>query len=502
MDNHSLDSDVVKRLSAICRAILASAVFVGYFGVELKTAYAESPSAFSVDRVMPGLTTRIAASAAVLQAPPSHIAQLAQLGLQQFILQNQQLSFDDLAATSPVASPQDFSQMQRYFANLYQNLTPSKTIKIGAQTFECIPIKQQPSLRLSGGIDTPPGTNAPRPGRSILGYQNMDCGKDEIPLKQASLAQIASHQTLRDYFSKDQGLSRRLTDQLYHFQTPSSTPVPQMPHPQNGDSILSDGFVHRYAVMYGDYPQAIGLSANLNLWSPMTSGSDMSLAQSWIVGGSGNATQTLESGWQVWSGVDPVKSAPFVYSTQDNYSNTGCYDLDCVGFVQVTNQIVFAVLAENEYSVFNGRQRTLGVTWVRKATNGNWWLNLNGIWIGYYPSSLFAGGSLASPNSALRVEFGGENTGATPRVQMGSGRHASSGYQHAAFASNLSITSVGGLSQPFQGSIYVTDPLCYSLQDGGSSGPDGTIGRFFYFGGPGTADAGCARIVSSSVSHP
>jgi hypothetical protein len=450
-----------------------------------------STSDLPLDKLMPPLIPGHNLGVARPQALLLGQATPTQQGFVQFFSANQKLTFDDLAATKPVASPQAFLQMKQYFSNLYTNVTPSRTITVGSQTFECIPIRQQPSLRASEPIDSPPESNDPPQGHSLLGYQNMNCGNGEIPLKQTSVPQIANYQTLRDYFAKDQGLARRLTNQSYRFQSPSNIPVPQIPHPGNGaNGTSSDGYVHRYAIKYNQAVQAVGVTAELNVWSPLVSGADMSLSQSWIVDSNGNATQTLESGWQVRMDVDKVKAVPFIYSTQDNYGNTGCYNLDCAGFVQVTNQIVFAVFNNEGYSIVNGAQRTLSVKWLRKSSTGNWWLKLNGIWIGYYPSGLFTG-TLASASPSVTLEFGGENTGATPRVEMGSGRFAASGYRQAAFAGNLAVVSSSGALQPFAGLTYVTNPACYSLQESGPP-PDRVGEVFFYFGGPGTADQNCA----------
>ena len=127
----------------------------------------------AVDLVMPPLRPGFDSEAAKPQAAPSQQSILSQQRFSQFYSNNQRLTFDDLTEAKPVANRQAFSEMKEYFSNLYDNVSPSKTITIGSQTFECIPIRQQPSLRNGNPIDIPPESDDPPQGHSILGYQNI-----------------------------------------------------------------------------------------------------------------------------------------------------------------------------------------------------------------------------------------------------------------------------------------------------------------------------------------
>ena len=128
---------------------------------------------------------------------------------------------------------------------------------------------------------------------------------------------------------------------------------------------------------------------------------------------------------------------------------------------------------------------------------GNWWFAVNNreagpwIWIGYYPASLFNGGL---GERVDWVAFGGEvySSLANPcstRDQMGSGRHASAGWQQAAFQRNLhtqshtsgSITNFNGIPD-----VDVAARRCsndeYTIDSFMNSGT--TWGSYQFFGGP------------------
>jgi hypothetical protein len=417
--------------------------------------------------------------------PVAMTFRLEKSGFDQFLEANKKITFDDVSEVRPVQDLPAFSKMQSYFINLYSGVEVSKSIDVGNQTFDCIPIAQQPSLRGGQSADSPPegGSDA-----SILGYPDKLCDPDQIPIKRVSVSEIAQYQTLKEYLSKDKGIGKRLGTGDYKFLLPS----PQAPFPATGNG--RDGYVHRYAVVISKPLQLSGIRANLNIWSPKTATTDMSLAQTWIAGGSGPGTQTIESGWQVRKGLDLPYAVPFVFWTNNNYAS-GCYNLECAGFVQTTNQVVFGRFADERYSVKGGLQTTMQISWKRKPDNGNWWLMISGVWVGYFPASIFAGGAMVKTDGNLTAYFGGENTGSLPNSEMGSGAFASGGYKNSAFFSNLTALDPGGAAHDVVGTQFVTNSNCYGVALA-ISAPGATPGSYFYFGGPGTADPVCAKSPS------
>jgi hypothetical protein len=130
----------------------------------------------------------------------------------------------------------------------------------------------------------------------------------------------------------------------------------------------------------------------------------------------------------------------FIYFTPDNYGNggltRGCYNLDCSGFVQVSNQYAIGGTFSS-YSTPGGEQKYATVEWFKDGTTGAWWLRRSGVWVGYYPRSLFDSNGIR--DKASRVVFGGEivddrnnpwdnlwgTGGRHTKTDMGSGRKPS-----------------------------------------------------------------------------
>src|SRR6185369_1026606 len=107
----------------------------------------------------------------------------------------------------------------------------------------------------------------------------------------------------------------------------------------------------------------------LNLWNPVVDKDNESISQQWYSGGSGGSTQTLEGGWQVLENkYDTKKAVLFTYWTADNYDKTGCYNLDCSGFVQVNNHWYLGG-TWSSYSTTGGTQWGFEMQW--KYYRGN-----------------------------------------------------------------------------------------------------------------------------------
>jgi len=96
---------------------------------------------------------------------------------------------------------------------------------------------------------------------------------------------------------------------------------------------------HRWAHAYQGV-RNLGGHSRINVWDPPIGANQVfSLVQHWYVAGSGSGLQTAEVGWQVYpakyGNTNPVF---FIYYTSGNYApGTGCYNLDCAGFVQTSS---------------------------------------------------------------------------------------------------------------------------------------------------------------------
>ncbi|KAJ8755768.1 hypothetical protein K2173_024312 [Erythroxylum novogranatense] len=156
----------------------------------------------------------------------------------------------------------------------------------------------------------------------------------------------------------------------------------------------------------------------------------------------------------------------FIYWTRDGYHRTGCYNLECPGFVQTNNRFVIGGPIRPT-SVYGGNHKS-----------GNWWLRVQEQDIGYWPGSIFT--SLAK--KATLINSGGEKQRArihhTP-TQMGSGHFAEEGFGKACFMGQLGyFDNANMFRNPQNLTPTVTNPSCYDLVVGKG-------GKSFFFGGHG-----------------
>jgi hypothetical protein len=166
---------------------------------------------------------------------------------------------------------------------------------------------------------------------------------------------------------------------------------------------------HQHAVAYA-WTQSSGLSARLSVWKPeLDHDTDFSLAQLWVVGGveGGHApelAQTVEAGWQVARGMygDDVPRL-FGYWTPDGYE-TGCYNLACAGFVQVSSTLGLGARFLRHNQADDDADVTVQMMIVKDGPQGDWWLFVDGEWVGYWPRELFTGDGL---REGLRVVTAG-----------------------------------------------------------------------------------------------
>jgi hypothetical protein len=264
---------------------------------------------------------------------------------------------------------------------------------------------------------------------------------------------------------------RRVTlDQLTRFPTVKAFLAKQ---PQG----TTPGGPHRYAFGYQGVTN-YGGNSWLNLWSPS---GDFTLSQQWYVNGSGSGTQTAEGGWVDYPAAFGSQSVLFVYFTADDYTNTGCWNLTCSAFVQTNSSIALGG-AWGNYSTYGGPQ--YGFSLQYQYFQGNWWLNVQGTWLGYYPGSVYNGGPMAS--SSDLTEVGGETyTGGSNWPQMGSGQWASAGNGQAAYQNDIFYIADQNTTAYYSSlTTDETNPNCYTIAYTPSSA-GGSWGTYFYFGGPG-----------------
>ncbi|KAB7764737.1 neprosin family prolyl endopeptidase [Xanthomonas maliensis] len=401
---------------------------------------------------------------------------------QQFWQTQARSDYAHRAATAKVADPTAFAEMQRYLFNRYNGLSVLATLQQGPQVFDCIPQAQQPGMRDGRQAATPPQLAARASQAAAADAQR--CPQGSVPLQRIGIADLARHATLQDFLQSDHR-------PLAASRTTASP------------AAVSDG--HFYSTVFFDTGDAAvtGAGADINLWAPALRNTDenQTISQLWIVGQSDSQqTQTLEVGWEAqpaagWGNLPIV----FIYSTQDGYVHTGCHNLDCADFVQTSNRQILGSTPSAGYSVAGGKQTLMGVEFQRN-TDGNWWLRIDGEWIGYYKAALYSG-ELGEGHAGY-VTAGGEvsSRSGVPSPRMGSGRFASAGYRQAAFQANHFYRDTDMATYPVQAlsNLSVGQPACYTMALVGysypyalgtgvtrtSPAPEMHTGGF-YFGGPG-----------------
>jgi Neprosin len=399
--------------------------------------------------------------------------------------------FSDYAGRVGVAveSEKAFEEMRRHIIDMYEGVqVVSSFIHIGNYV-DCITIESQPTVRRLGltEIAKPPAPS-PReenqriPERGELreaesplkaGLKDrfgnpIACPSGTIPMRRITLEMLTRYPTLRDFFSKE----------------PKGSQLPGVPERQGFLPDWDKTHLHAYADQYVDN---YGGNSWLDLWNPT---GDLSISQHWYSSGSGSSTETVEGGWQVLpSKYNTNDAVLFIYWTADDYNNTGCYNLDCSGFVQISSDWYLGG-TWTTYSSTGDGQWGFQLQW--KLYNGNWWLFLKGGGnieaVGYYPTSLYNGGQMSQ--YATRIAYGGEVARQVGNVwpQMGSGAFAGTGWEYAAYQNSIfyipqnSDDGVGTWA-----SLTTHDEAfstCYTVNYT-SANSGGSWGSYIYFGGPG-----------------
>jgi len=242
---------------------------------------------------------------------------------------------------------------------------------------------------------------------------------------------------------------------------------------------------HQYAwtERFGEHR---GAGSRINVWyDEVARSTEFALSQIWVSRGDGAELETVEVGVQQYPllyGDDLPRL--FVYFTPDGYASGGCYNLTCGGFVQVSSRVLLGgpVAA---HSAVDGAQVELKALWYKDGDGGDWWLQIGGTWVGYYPRDLFDGGGLR--DRADYVGFGGEIIDADPddhtETDMGSGAFPSAGWRRAAYQRDLRSVDLAGDDADLGELVGMrTDAGCYDIEVGDD--PQ-SWGRYFFFGGPG-----------------
>ncbi|KAK9748873.1 hypothetical protein RND81_02G086900 [Saponaria officinalis] len=175
---------------------------------------------------------------------------------------------------------------------------------------------------------------------------------------------------------------------------------------------------------------------------------------------------TIEVGWVVAPSRGSTLPTLFTYWTSDGYKSTGCYNLECPGFVQTYHGTALDGALAN-ISVYGGIQFDITYDVRKDRSTQNWWLSLNGIAVGYWPASIFTRMS----ESADVLVWGGEvydkvAPGDNTPTQMGSGHFSRESYMKASYIRDIKYIDTSGNDVVLGASELaplITESSCFDL---------------------------------------
>ncbi|KAL3636376.1 hypothetical protein CASFOL_020923 [Castilleja foliolosa] len=241
-----------------------------------------------------------------------------------------------------------------------------------------------------------------------------------------------------------------------------------------------------------------GVEAAMDVWGPLVV-NPTEFSSSYISVRIGGESQngdvySIETGWQVHPNMyhDQVPRLYVYWSYRsDVFQNTGCYNLDCPGFVQISKTIVPGG-AITHVSPYHNMLQDLSFSIYKDSFDGNWWVEVKKVKVGYWPWKMF---SSHRYETAIMIQLGGEivNTGKYgnhTKTEMGSGQFSNKGYGQAACFKNITIYGSSDRQDPVDLNLitYNENPKCYTTK---LEKYDTKLGNHFFYGGPGGADKGC-----------
>ena len=372
-------------------------------------------------------------------------------------------------------------QIHQYLADRYRRReVVARTKTKGGLELDWVPRESQlegEKLADPPGDDHPVEVKGDKRRAELVRFELEEEGVEKgppgtVPVVRKPIEKIRPVVDLNDWLAK--GIrAHRVTA----FDDPREVELPQ------------DGGVHKYA----NTSQSVtcyGTEGNINAWDPYTEWSDeFSLGQLGLSRGSGNGFQTCEVGHQEYRDLygDWVPHL-FVFYTTNNYTdqgdNKGGYNQDVDGWCQYSDSIHPEALS-SPLSQFGGTQYIMSLK--VQLYQSNWWVKVNGHWIGYYPASLYSTSGLRTHASAVgwwgEIVDSDDHSGTT-RTDMGNGHWPYEGWQHCAYMNNLEYqSSTGGGMSKYDGSAWASHPKCYGVE--GHFDNTGSWGSYFWWGGSG-----------------
>ncbi|KAK1313014.1 hypothetical protein QJS10_CPA06g00946 [Acorus calamus] len=157
------------------------------------------------------------------------------------------------------------------------------------------------------------------------------------------------------------------------------------------DVLGADGSVETAGLKPLTNPPSYGTKGALNVWNAHVEPGEW-IQSALIVGNTKSEAHIfIEAGWSIHPVVfGDTKTRLYAYWTGDGYHKTGCYNIMCSGFVQVSNRTMLGSFSQ-PLSSLGGQQYEIEVSVYRDKKQSSWWLRVQGDNVGYWPDSIFRG---------------------------------------------------------------------------------------------------------------
>ncbi|XP_058744794.1 protein neprosin-like [Vicia villosa] len=258
-----------------------------------------------------------------------------------------------------------------------------------------------------------------------------------------------------------------------------------------GKSYFNNGLVeHTHGNHYAEviskpgifesYNEISGISSvyNINAKNDQTSSSVM------YVRNGPDSTSYIGMGWHVAPQLynDDATHLYIVWTT-DNFKTTGCFNLQCSGFVQTSPRNYLGGRFENT-SIYGGHMIEITISITQDPQTQDWMLFNENEMLGYFPATLFS-----NLKSAHQVGWGGRTSSSNggPSPPMGSGYFPDHIYTHASYFRYVTY-KVNNSTETIEPMEYHLEevfdkPKCYSVKYYGVY--ENEVGHSLQFGGPG-----------------
>ncbi|XP_014503016.1 uncharacterized protein LOC106763330 [Vigna radiata var. radiata] len=219
----------------------------------------------------------------------------------------------------------------------------------------------------------------------------------------------------------------------------------------------------------------------------MTENNQSSMAHVWVENGPLESTNKITAGWHVFPHLYGDSKTHFYATwTKDNYKKTGCYNVQCPGFVQIDRKNHLGSYFPTT-SIYGGPIQEVLISITQDPKTKNWWIAAGNTNIGYYPAALFS--NLGSADTA---GWGGRTQANLGRASppMGSGHFPDGNSIHSGYFRSPSVQDNSReefTPNPIITKSFTDNSDCYTID---YYEPKVGFAGAVEFGGPGGANCG------------